>query len=489
MRIPSGKLDQLIYFVAVDPTDLKTRETALSSFTVYRSRNGGAATVYTTPTVAELSAANMPGVYSLAIDEDTTIAAGSDSEEYCVHITQASMQPVTRTIELYRRDTTTGRTLAVDATFHALADVDTIKTNPVVNAGTVTFPTTATLASTTNITAAAGCAVSSIGANVITAAATATDFGDELAAAVWRDTVPGDFTVALSVGKSVMNGVALGTGLTINAYTGNTAQTGDSFARLGAPAGASVSADILVLDNFVDDLESRLGTPSNLGSGATISANLVDIEGQTNDIGVAGAGLTAVANVVWNEDATGHQTLGTFGQAIGDPVADTNTIFKAVVTDATGATIGVDIVEIETQTDDIGVAGAGLTAINLPDQTMNITGDITGNLSGSVGSVTGLTASNLDATITSRATPAQVNTEVLDVLNTDTFAEPPQELPPSTTTLVKKLGYLFKAWRNKSDQTATLYQLYNDDAATVDHKATVSDNGTTFVSNEKAAGP
>lgn len=32
-------------------------------------------------------------------------------------------------------------------------DVDTIKTNPVVNAGTVTFPTTATLASTTNLTA------------------------------------------------------------------------------------------------------------------------------------------------------------------------------------------------------------------------------------------------------------------------------------------------------------------------------------------------
>lgn len=34
-------------------------------------------------------------------------------------------------------------------------DIETIKTNPVVNAGTVTFPTTATLASTTNITTAA----------------------------------------------------------------------------------------------------------------------------------------------------------------------------------------------------------------------------------------------------------------------------------------------------------------------------------------------
>lgn len=64
---------------------------------------------------------------------------------------------------------------------------------------------------------------------------------------------------------------------------------------LGTPAGASISADILTLDNLVDDLESRVGTPSNLGSGATVAANLVDIEGQTDDIGSAGAGLTALA--------------------------------------------------------------------------------------------------------------------------------------------------------------------------------------------------
>lgn len=128
MRIPSGKTDQLIFFVAVDSVDLVTRETGLTTFTVYRSRNGGAATVYTTPTVAELSAANMPGVYSLAIDEDTTIASGSDSEEYCVHITQASMAPVTRTIELYRRDTTTGRTIVVDSA--GLADATAVKVGP-----------------------------------------------------------------------------------------------------------------------------------------------------------------------------------------------------------------------------------------------------------------------------------------------------------------------------------------------------------------------
>lgn len=102
MRIPSGKTDQYIYFVAVDATDRVTRETGLSSFTVFRSRKGAAEVQYTTPTVSEIDATNMPGVYALLVDEDTTIDSGSDSEEYCVHISHAGMAPVTRTVELYR---------------------------------------------------------------------------------------------------------------------------------------------------------------------------------------------------------------------------------------------------------------------------------------------------------------------------------------------------------------------------------------------------
>jgi len=129
VRIPSGKIDQNIYFVALDLVDRTTRKTGLTSFTVYRSRNGGAATLYTTPTVTELSAANMPGVYSLLIDEDTTIAASSDSEEYVVHIMQANMLAVTRAIELYRRDTTSGNTLDVTATGAAGIDWNNVE-NP-----------------------------------------------------------------------------------------------------------------------------------------------------------------------------------------------------------------------------------------------------------------------------------------------------------------------------------------------------------------------
>jgi hypothetical protein len=59
----------------------------------------------------------------------------------------------------------------------------------------------------------------------------------------------------------------------VSTLTGHTPQTGDSFARLGAPAGASVSADIAA------------------------------IEAQTDDIGTAGAGLTAVPwNAAWDAE-------------------------------------------------------------------------------------------------------------------------------------------------------------------------------------------
>lgn len=55
-----------------------------------------------------------------------------------------------------------------------------------------------------------------------------------------------------------------------------------------------------------DDLNTiltRLGTPSDLGSGASVAGNLVDIEAQTDDIGAAGAGLTAIPwNAAWDAE-------------------------------------------------------------------------------------------------------------------------------------------------------------------------------------------
>lgn len=113
--IPSGVSDQYTYFVAVDSTDLVTRETGLSSFTVYRSRNGGAATAFTTPTINETSNSNMPGVYELLLDEDMTIDSGDDVQHMALHITHAGMAPVTKEICIARAKVTAGETLTVSS--------------------------------------------------------------------------------------------------------------------------------------------------------------------------------------------------------------------------------------------------------------------------------------------------------------------------------------------------------------------------------------
>jgi hypothetical protein len=175
-----------------------------------------------------------------------------------------------------------------------------------------------------------------------------------------------------------------------------------------------------------------------------------------------------------------------------------------------------------------GAAGGLFIAGSNAATTVNITGNLTGNVSGSVGSVTasvnvgqiaGQTANAASAVtfpatvasttnitggtittvtnLTNAATAgdftatqkASINAEVLDVLATDTFAQPGQEAPAATATLKNMIAYLYKAWRNRSTQTSATYSLYADDATTVDQKATVADDGTTFSRGEIATGP
>lgn len=74
-------------------------------------------------------------------------------------------------------------------------------------------------------------------------------------------------------------------------------------------------------------------------------------------------------------------------------------------------------------------------------------------------------------------------------LTTTTRAEPGQGAPSATLSPATKLDYLFKAWRNKSTQTATTFSLYDDAGTTVDQKSTVSDDATTATRGEIATGP
>ena len=268
MRIPSGITTKTKLFFAGTAADPSVAMTGLSSFTVYRSRNGGASTAYTSPTITELSAANQPGLYWLLIDEDTAATSGSD-EEYAITVNATGMAPAHLSLTLYIPDVTVGQTLTVTT-------------------------------------------------------------GRASVGFIANDTI----------------------------------------------TAASLNADA------VTEIQNGLATAVNL---ATVAGYL-------------------------------------------------DTEIAAILQDT-----GTDI-------------PAQISALN-----------------------------NLSA--------AQVNAEVVDALNTDTYAEPGQGAPGATISLAQKIGYLYKAFRNRKTQTSTTFSLYADDAATVDQKSTVSDNGTTAERGEIVTGP
>lgn len=202
-----------------------------------------------------------------------------------------------------------------------------------------------------------------------------------------------------------------------SAYSATRGLAGTALPAAAADAAGGIPiSDAGGLD--MDAILSRIGTPSDLGNGATLSGNLVTIEGQTDDIGVAGAGLTVLAT---------QASVNTI-----DDFLDTEV---AAILEDTGTTIP-----------------AQISALN-----------------------------NLSA--------AQVNAEVVDALATDTYAEPAQGTPAATASLAAKINYIYKFMRNKITQTSTQINVFNDDAATVDHKATLSDDGVTLTRGEFATGP
>lgn len=139
---------------------------------------------------------------------------------------------------------------------------------------------------------------------------------------------------------------------------------------------------------------------------------------------------------------------------------------------ATGAA-GIDWGNVENPTTAVDLSG---TDIQLADTVTTVT-----------------TATNLTNAPTSGDLTAtmktSVNTEVLDVLNTDTITLPGQEAPPLAPTHRQAIGWLYKVLRNRKAQTATEWRLYADDESTVDAKATVSDDTSTAIKQEIVTGP
>ena len=277
--------------------------------------------------------------------------------------------------------------------------------------------------------------------------------------------------------------------------TDNSAKTGDA---------AQITANLRIdgVQNAVDDTN-----PTELEDGY-YEFDITAAESNGDNILIAPASSTGSIQVIgapmalWTTppyfpamsiDSNGRldiiKVAGTT-QTANDNSADINTIVTAVgnietdtaAQDTAGEWDGL-MATVLGYTDDIGVAGVGLaeaggdgdhlTAINLPNQTMDIIGNITGNLSGSVGS---------NLTID---TVAECKTLIFGWLMTDLDAG----APDYNATVAKALNYLYEAWRNgyRTDGTNSEIVLYKDDGTTPLVEADIADDGTDFTRQEYGA--
>ena len=485
MRIPSGVTDQYIYFVAVDSTDLKTRETGLTAggFTVYRSRNGGTSTAMTTPTVNETDATNMPGVYELLLDEDMTIGDGNDSEEMVFHITATGMAPVTRTIELYRTKITAGRTLDIDADGDIPWNADwDAEVQSEVNDGLVAYNAVATTNLPLNFEDM------SISASGIVKAEAGYQDG-----AVWIDT--------------------------INGTTGTTSYTHGTADKPSLSwASAKTIADNLDIRRFILVGESSITLTASTENyefiGQSHGASLA--LGTQNVSGCRFVNLTITGNdtgsfdfpAVYDSCELGVNSLGKHwlrNCRINGTITlrETNTYYvwencfsykidsaEAVIDFSTTTSNDVSIrgfrgwIEIRNMSDlNDHVIIDGIGNVTFASTVSNGTAYISGNMT-LTNSATGGTLND-----SARVDNPSINAEVLDCLTTDTYTEPGQGAPGVNVSLKDKIGYLYKAWRNKTDTDDVAMQIYADNGSTVDHTASVSDNGTTATRGEVEYSP
>jgi hypothetical protein len=232
----------------------------------------------------------------------------------------------------------------------------------------------------------------------------------------------------------------------------------------------------------------------------------------------------AIADAVWDEAATGHTDAGKAGQQLWTDVdailADTNELqtddvpgLIGALNDPTSAAIA-DQVWDEAKAGHVGAGSFGeeVQAHALTSEVAAVETDtqdiqsrlpaalVTGRMSSDAVAISGSTAAadsveanigNLDAAISglNDLSAAEVNAEVVDVVDTDTMTLPGQAAPPLAPTMRQALGWLYKVLRNRKTQTSTQWSLLADDESTVDAKATVSDSGGTATKQEIVSGP
>lgn len=232
-----------------------------ANITAYVSKDYGTVTVLADTSATEMDATNAPGYYLFDAAQGETngdcLLVSAKSATANIKVIGAPAVIYTRPTTGWLAPATAGRTLVVDAA--GLADANVVKLGPT---GAGTAQTARDLGLSILLAANQHVIVDSGTVTTVTNQLTAA----QIATGVWRDTTAGDFTVVGSVGEAVFN---ILTAVTIDA----------AFGSVGADTNALIS---------------RVGNPSNLGSGGTVAANLGDVFGSKTGYKLASDGLDLV---------------------------------------------------------------------------------------------------------------------------------------------------------------------------------------------------
>ncbi len=269
-------------------------------------------------------------------------------------------------------------------------------------------------------------------------------------------------------------------------------------------------ADIVIRANRIPNVAA--GAAGGLFIAGSNAATTVNITGNLtgNVSGSVGSVTGAVGSVAGHTPQSGDSFAIVNSGTHGLPALKT-------LIDAVDDLVDSEVGAIKTKTDYLPSATAGTAGgLFLSGTNTTTTVNFTGNLSGSVGSVSGHTPQTGDAyAIVASGTHGNsalktlidtidnfLDTEITGILEaTDTEissilallddprTEPGQGAPPVNPDLATKIDYIYKAWRNKKTQNATLQSIFADDGSTVDHKRVTSDVAGTTTVGEVVTGP
>lgn len=270
-------------------------------------------------------------------------------------------------------------------------------------------------------------------------------------------------------------------------------EAGVDWANVGSPTTTLNLSGTTIKE--VTDVQTKLGTPA----GASISADIAAIEGQTDDIGAAGAGLTAIPwNASWDAEVQSEvaDALIAIGldhlisaSVAGSDVADDSIVAKLVSKSATAdwddfvnTTESLQALRDNELTSILEDTGTTLQAEldGIQADTEDIQSRLPAALvSGRIDASVGAMAANV---ITASALNADAVDEIWDEAMTELSA-----VPAVTASLRDALRWIFLQSRNKITQTSTTQALRNDADSGNVATAAISDDGTTFTRAEWGA--